>query len=350
MKRLKKLYTGRKLLLLALSLLIVPVVSLLPTYAGDLGARAVAISSAIPSDLNVTYTINFRPSTPASLGSYSLSFCTNSPLAIDPCTAPAGLDLTPAALTSQSGNTGFSVGAVTANTMVLTRIASAAALVNSVYELQGIQNPSTSNETTYVRIGLHSSLDGSGIAFDSSAVAFSTAGAFTIGLFVPPYLTFCVGVTVAIDCSSILSNIVDFGEFSASSPTAGSTQFSVSTNDPTGYNTFISGQTMTSGTNIIPELGTQTVSQIGTSQFGINLRANSAPTVGADPDGVGTGVVDPLYATPNQFRFSSGDRIAGSPITTEFNRYTVSYLVNINASQPPGIYASTLTFTAVASF
>ncbi len=146
--------------------------------------------------------------------------------------------------------------------------------------------------------------------------------------------------------------MADFGEFSSTTATGVTSQMSVATNDGTGYNAFVTGQTMTSGTNIIPALTTQTASSPGTSQFGINLRANSSPSVGSNPQvgPVASGVPDANYNTPNIFRFVNGERVASATTSTGFNRYTISYLVNVSADQAPGLYATTLTYTAVASF
>lgn len=350
MKNLKNKTT----LILALSILIAPVLFFLRVDALVLENRNISISSAIPSATNSIYNVSFRPSSVAALSSIKLDFCSNSPLLTEPCNIPPGLDLNNTALTlaSQSGNTGFSVDLTNSdsNTLIISRSSAVSNTVYSEYELIGVTNPSIINKTTYVRISLHASVDGTGAFSDSGAVAYSMTPTFNIGAYVPPYMTFCVAQTVAVNCSSVNGYLLDFGEFNESTATTATLQFSTATNDVTGYNTFVNGQTMTSGNNVIPALVSQSSSSPGVSQFGFNLAANTNPLVGAGSDGAGTGVADSNYATPNQFKFINGDRIAGSPITTEFTRFTASYIVNIAASQSPGIYASTLSFTAVASF
>jgi hypothetical protein len=107
---------------------------------------------------------------------------------------------------------------------------------------------------------------------------------------------------------------------------------------------------MTSGNNIIQNLTLPTASFPGTPQFGMNLRANLLPAIGQDPVGLGTGVPAPDYNIPNRFIYNSGDMIASSPLTTNYNRMTVSYLVNITADQPPGVYATTITYLATVQF
>lgn len=342
------------MLILALSIVIAPVLFFLKVEALAIQNRNIITSSAIPSATNVSYDISFRPATAANIGSIKMDFCTNSPFLIDPCTIPTGLNLNVAigTLSSQTGNTGFSVsvGNSDSSTIVLTRASSLINIVQSEYRLSNITNPSTENETVYVRISLHGTTDGTGVETDSGAVAYAMTPTFTIGAYVPPYMTFCVAQTVAINCSTANGFLLDFGEFSVSTPSTATLQLSTATNDVNGYNTFVNGQTMTSGNNIIPPLATQTSSTPGVSQFGFNLAANSNPSVGSNRDGIGTGVADPNYALANRFRFANGDRIATSPISTDFTRFTASYLVNVSENQSPGIYASTLSFTAVASF
>jgi hypothetical protein len=349
----KNLYK-KSTLLLALSLLIAPVLFFLPTNAATLQNRKVEISSSTPSKTNQIYKVTFIPAASPAFASMRFEFCENSPLASVACIAPAGLNLdpTPATLTAESGNTGFNLHAVgsNTNTLIYARAAAPAISTQSSYTFGGITNPSAVNNSVFIRITLHSSTDGTGAAFERGAVAYAITPTFNIGAYVPPYMTLCVAQTVAVNCSTAVGNLIDFGEFSSATASTATTQFSIATNDPTGYNAFISGQTMTSGNNVIPALDAQSSSITGVSQFGFNLRANSSPTVGANSDGGGTGVPNSTYNTPNQFRFVDGDLIASSPITTNHTRYTVSYIVNVAEGQAAGIYASTLTFTSVASF
>ena len=110
------------------------------------------------------------------------------------------------------------------------------------------------------------------------------------------------------------------------------------------------GTTLTSGNNIINANSTLAPSKPGSQQFGINLRANSNPSVGADPIGPGLGQPIGSYNIPNYFLFNSQDVIAESSNPDNFRLYTVSYLVNVDSSQPPGIYVSTLTYVGSGTF
>ncbi len=338
-----------------LSLLAVPIalfILLQPVSSLDMTSRSVNISSAVPSS-TVNNLFTFVIPSVSAIGSLSFEYCDNSPLAGTACTAPAGFNALGASITGQTLNTGFSFDGAntTANRIVLTRPSAPAIVGTSTYTFNGIVNPSSSNQTVFVRVASHASIDGTGARVDEGSVAFSTTqAAFIVGVFVPPYLSFCTGQTVSIDCSSIAGALVSFGELSSSSATAVTTQMSAATNDFSGYNIFISGQTLTSGNNEISALSAQTASLIGTPQFGLNMRSNSSPSVGADPDGTGSGVPASNYNSQNQFRFVDGDLVAQSPVSSDFTRFTSSYLVNVPVGQAPGLYATTLTYMAVATF
>lgn len=321
-------------------------------FAAELLERSIAIGSSFAGEIT-THVFSFRSQGPSTVESVRFEYCANSPLVIDPCIAPVGLDVSGVTIDAQSGVTGYGVsGATTASTIVMNRVSSVEPATVSTYTLGTIQNPSIANESVFVRIGIFDGPDATGTRVDEGSVVFVVDERFDIQAFVPPYMTFCVGITVDVDCTNATGSLATFGELSTTLPAALTSQFSVSTNDPDGYNAFINGQTMTSGNNTIAALPVQSASSPGSSQFGINLRANSSPTVGSDPDAgaVASGAPDALYNTANQFRFVDGDRIAGSTISTGFNRYTVSYIVNVPDNQAPGVYASTLTYTAIATF
>ncbi|MBI2285583.1 hypothetical protein HYU82_02060, partial [Candidatus Saccharibacteria bacterium] len=204
--------------------------------------------------------------------------------------------------------------------------------------------------TEFVRITTYASADGSGSFTDNGTVAFATLSPFSVGANVPPFLQICVAITVAPDCSTTSGDRINLGTLSSNSVKAGTTQFAVGTNSISGYTVFAEGTTMTSGNNTIAALSSPTPSFPGNNQFGVNLRDNSIPNVGSDPFGSGSGTPTAGYNTVNQFKYVSGDAIAQSTLPSDYNRMTVSYIVNISSSQPPGVYASTFTYLATATF
>lgn len=324
---------------------------MLKATAANMVSRSATIGSSLPSE--VTYhEFEFQTLTNASIGSIVFEYCSNLPFYGAPCTVPAGLDVDSSSLVSQSGITGFSISApdTNASKIVLTRAPAVAAPTNALYRFNNITNHSTNNQSVYVRISTHGSVDGSGAHIDEGAVVYTTVEGVGVGGYVPPRLTFCVGITVALNCSTADGSLLDMGELSEFSASSATSQFAVSTNDPTGYNVYISGGTMTAGNEIIPALSSNSSSIIGSSQFGVNLVSNSNPAIGANVSGTGTGVPIANYNTPNSFRYADGELIASSTLPTNFNRFTVAYLVNVSKDQRPGVYASSFTYTAVASF
>lgn len=322
-----------------------------PVAAAELKTRSIRLSSAnvgAPAQHAFSFTV---PSTLV-IGSISFEYCTNSPMSLMPCTPPVGLNLASMALVAQTGNTGFNVDGTnsTANKIVLTRVPVAGNAVASSYTFNNIINPTTPNQTTYVRLATYISNDATGAPSDEGGVAFATTDLFNVDAYVPPFLIFCVGVSVTLNCNSATGTHIDIGELQSNLTATATMQFSGATNDATGYTTFLNGFTMTSGNNVINALATGGASSVGTSQFGMNLRANSNPTVGQDPFGAGSSTAAAGYDTPNFFRFVNGEAITSTSLPTDFRLFTASYIVNVPKSQNPGVYATTMTFTAIASF
>lgn len=341
---------NRLLILLAAVILLAAGVSRGHTSANTMPNRSVTVSSALPS-IATTQTFRFDTPTASDIGSIVFQYCTNSPLFVIPCVAPAGIDASAANLTSQAGNTGFSIDSAdtTASRIVINRAALPGLITTNSYAFSNITNPSDVG-TVYVRISTHAASDGSDTEEDTGGVAYAVLNAFNIGAFVPLFLQLCVGITVAPDCSTTSGDSIDLGILSSTKANYSQSQFAVATNDLSGYSVYSLGTTMTSGNNTISALGTPTASFPGTSQFGINLRSNLIPPVGQNPVGVGTGTPTANYNLPNRFTYIDGDAIASSPLTTNYNRMTVSYLVNVPSNQPAGVYATTITYTAIVSF
>ena len=335
--------------LLALILAVSPLFLGSTAYAGPLTSKSVTVGSSVPS-ANTTHQFKFTVVSVSNVGSIELEYCSNTPLVGTSCSVPAGLSVSSAILQSQTGETGFSIDAsTTANRLVLSRPSVPTSAIPVTYNFSNITNHSPPNSTVYVRIATFASSDGTGARTDEGGVAFATASNIAVAGYVPPYLIFCVGVTVSPNCTSFSGTLLDFGEFSTAQPRFLTSQFAVATNDPTGYSTTVSGTTMTSGNNVIQALNPPSFSQPGVSQFGMNLRANTNPAVGADPSGVGTGTIAAGFNTPNQFYFNN-QVVVSSSIPSDFNAFTASYLANISNAQRPGIYATTLTYIASAAF
>jgi hypothetical protein len=285
------------------------------------------------------------------IGSIKLQLCSNSPLEGEICVAPSGTDVTAASLTNQSGEIGFSISPLTdANTLILTRTAIVSTATTVTYSFDNIHNPSAPG-TYYGRLETFPTQDASGPNNDFGGLAFDIDNALQVSATVPPYLLFCSGITITgFDCDTASGNYVNLGNFSSTSASAAQTQILIATNGGGGYNVWANGNTLTSGNNIINAIGTGDVSRPGVSQFGINLVANTTPAVGEDPQGTGLATVVPGYDIPNFYKFVPNDVIVTRNDSDEYKKFTISYVVNVSAGQPVGIYVTTLTYVCLANF
>lgn len=320
------------------------------TDAARFANRGMYINSARGGDTTY-YTISLQYTTPDNVGSLRLEFCDN-PIPSLPCNVPPGLDVSNGTLAAQSGEAGFSIGQQTQNLIVLTRTPSITGNALSSYRFDNMRNPNGTHQDFYVRMTSHGSTDGSGPLIDYGSVTATTTPEIELTTQVPPILIFCVAQQINDDdCTDMQGNFVDFGELRSNQTYTASSEIQARTNAFFGYSITVTGTTMTSGIRSIPAITTPTESFRGVGQFGINLAANSSPDIGADPVGPGiNGNVVAPYNTPNKFMFNNGDTVATSDNVTRTRKYTASYVLNVPANQPPGVYSTTITYTCLAGF
>ncbi len=320
--------------------------------AAGLPSRSLLLSNAVAGTAHVTYTLNFSYESSALVGSVKLEFCQEGPIHGEDCLNPNRPSFATATLGSQLGETGFSIDpSSTDNAIVLTRVPSViAALSPSTYVFDGVLNQ-PQRGTGYLRISTYASTDATGPSIDKGGIAYVMAEELQLTTEVPPYLEFCVAAIVpGLDCSGIVGSVADFGDLSTTATAIAASQMAAATNADSGYGISYYGATMTSGNHTISALANPTASVLGVSQFGTNLRANTNPQVGSDTVGPGIGVAAPRYNTPNLYTFASGDTVAAASDVTNFTKYTNSYIVNINGSQPAGYYATTISYVCVGNF
>lgn len=341
------------------------------------------------------------------LGSITFQYCTTAaPVSggIN-CVAPTGINVSGATLSANTG-IAFTSGSLATSSLddandgtpnVITISRTAATIVSataSTYEFSSVVNPSTPNTTFFVRIATYSSTDGTGTALEGGTVAASTANAIQLNGTMPESLVFCTGITVSEtnsvpDCSTATAGTVYFNQlFSPTSTSYATSQMAASTNAGSGYAITAGGPTLSSGaTNKIAAMTTTDQSKYGVSQFGMNLvlndgsaytnapnitsmpvgyanSANITPASGDAPASTYHGVVNTGFNTAGSFTFNdlglntvanSGfddtktDNL-GTPIGTDSQIYTVSYIVNVPGSLPAGTYTTTLTYICTPTF
>jgi hypothetical protein len=325
--------------------------------AAQLTERKLTLSSSSPaaSAATTSYTFDFTTATTATFQSFSAQLCTT---ASGTCTAPTGFDEASSTLTSDNLSGAWTVSTATNNELraTSTGASSTPSATASQIVFGNVQNPTTTNTTFFARVSLYSDAAWS-TAVDTGVVAASTATVINLSLTVDESLTFCaaasgIGTT---NCSGATGSSVALqtsggGNVSASATAYGSSMLGVGTNGTTGYAVTINGSTLTVGTDTITALASQAASSAGTEQFGLNLKDNATPNVGAEPGGAGSATPTANYGTADQYRFATADSVASYTGPDTFKQFTVSYIANITTATEAGIYQSAMTYIATATF
>ena len=313
--------------------------------------RSLYINSAVPG-ATTSYTVSFQYTTPTSIGSLKLQACLD-PIPYDPCVPPTGINLSNADLASQVGETGYSISSASSNQLILSRTPSVVVPdTQSTYVFNNIVNPTDTSQSFSIRLSDYASTDASGSIVDLGSILSEITNSITIQSQVPPMLIFCTGQQVSADCTTTTgNNYQNLGNLDPSQTLTTESQMAAGTNASSGYVITVNGNPMESGNYVINPLATPTASKPGTNQFGINLVANTNPTVGSDPEYFDTGsAVANNYDQPNLYTYNDGDAVAGAPHVSLISRYTISYIVNSSTDLHPGIYSTTLTYICTGKF
>jgi hypothetical protein len=346
--------TGVVVLLLAM-------LPLTPAQAAQITSRSLTLASSA-SNATTTHTYKFSVPSSTVIKSVRLQYCSS---ASGTCTVPNAWVNTGATLGSPTNlGTGFTVDLATNSDSVgLTSSTNSTAPSTPItIPVTTVKNPTLTTQpfTFYVRVSTYSTATYTG-AIDSGVVAAAINTQIVLTGIMPESLIFCTGGTITgTDCSTATSGSVSFnGEFSPTATAYATSQMVASTNAGTGYNITVNGTTLTSGANTIPAMTSATTSTIGLGQFGMNVRANTTPAVGADiapasntTNYRGEGLAG--YNTANTFKYTTADSVADSGNSTlgptDAQNYTASYVVNVSGSQTAGTYTTTLTYICTATF
>lgn len=312
--------------------------------------RSLYMNSTVPGD-TTSYKVSFRYMSPVPIGSFELLLC-DDPIPYMPCVTPQGMSAANATLTSQTGDTGFSIAQRSTNRLLLTRTASTPMDEKSVYTFDNIVNPIGTDQAFSIRIKTFTSSDGTGDQVDFGSIRGQVTDDIVIESQVPPMLVFCFAQQVENNCTKTDNTYyTDMGDLSATDTLTAQSQMAVGTNASAGFVITANGTTMSAGTNTIQALAAPTVSVPGSNQFGLNLVENTTPTVGKDPEGDwANAVAAPNYGQSNKYMFRSGDVVASSPNVSLMKKFTVSYIVNANKDLKAGVYTTTINFIASGRF
>lgn len=333
-----------------IAILLVLLLFAAPSQALRLQERSLYMKSTLPG-ATTSYTVAFKYMSPQVVGSVDLLFC-NDPIPYHSCVKPAGLDVSNAALTEQLGEIGYSISTRSANHLVLTRAPGMISSTTSSYTFGNIVNPTDESEAFSIRLRTHASTNATGPQIDFGSVRGQVSEGVVLETQVPPMLIFCVAEQVEENCTSTNDNYyTDMGELNHTSTLTAQSQMAVGTNATAGFAITANGGSMSAGTNVIDTPSSPTESKQGTNQFGINLVANNAPTVGSDPEGTwANAVASADYSIANRYKYVPGDVIAYSPNVSLMKKFTVSYIVNANQNLKPGVYTTTINYVATGRF
>ena len=409
MRYLKKF--GRKLILLSgLTLLmfgiLIPLLSR-NAYAATPGlitSRSIKMSTSGAGLTAVQYTISFKTTTAGfPIEGIVIDFCDNSPLINTACTYTAGqsITLTSVALSTIAGPSDTTPGnwtvGKTSPLLVLSDSSSStnvAANTQVTIVMTGFQNPNYSacaggtppNCTFYARLLTYSTAAGAtsytptGIGtvqpplIDDGGVALSTNQAITVNSKVQEQLTFCVytGATCSAGGGSVTLGDTQGVLYTTGPFTDIHTTYTVSTNAVNGLTIRMLGNTLTSGTNTINAIGgTATASASGTSQFGLCSWISSQTSMtlaiqspynnancNTTTQTAGTGTTGGVSGSP-QFAFDTtqttttyGASLAVAAAAASAGSATgvIAMLGNTSVTQQAGLYTTTLTFVATATY
>ena len=369
--------SGKKItrIVFGMSILGIVLTSLSPVFtatAAQLTSRSLTLQAGASDGGSkpggsVNHLFAFTAATTGNVGSIQFLYCTT---ASGTCTMPTGLVTTSATMGSQSGATGFTLVNATNGAPYITRSAASISSGTALtYQLLTVTNPTTTNQTFFVRISTFAATNATGGTTDTGTVTASTATQIVLTGTMPESLIFCAGATVTTtagipDCTTATAGAVSFNQLFSPTDTATATsQMAASTNAGSGYAITVNGPTLTSGGNTIAAMAAAAAGTRGTSQFGLNLKANtvatSTPAVGTEvaPAANGTtlkGQANTGYNTVDTFKFVTGDTVAnsanGGAGPTNAQIFTAAYVVNVQGSQPAGTYTSTLTYICTATY
>jgi hypothetical protein len=407
-KRLKKF--ERKLILLGgLTLLmfgvLIPILSR-NAYAatpGLLATRSIEMSSSV-AGATAQYTISYKTATAGfPIEGIVIDFCDNSPLINTACTYTSGqsISLTSVALSTISGPSDTTPGdwtigktsplLVLSDTSSSTNVASGTTVT---IVMTGFTNPNYSsctggtppNCTFYARILDYSTAAGATSyapqsigavqppLIDDGGIALSTNQAITVTSKVQEQLTFCVytGASCAAGGGSVLLGDTQGVLYTTGPFVDKTTTYTVSTNAINGLTIRMLGNTLTSGSNTINAIGgTATASSAGTSQFGLcnyiptmtTMVLNvSSPYNGANcstttqsagtgtTGGLGSGALFAFDTTQTTTTYGATLATAAANSSAGSATGVIAFLGNTAVTQPAGLYTTTITFVATATY
>lgn len=346
---LKQVSTKWLSLLAGLALLLVAFTPLV-VDAAQITGRSFTLSDSDGAATGVGYTFASvaLPTSGTAVKSVAAEACTT---ATGACSTPSGFSIAAATLASQPSGlgsaTGWTVNTATAGSLRIVNAANATTPSGAVsIPWGGVVNPTADNTTFFLRLSTYSDAAWA-TPIDTGTVAVSTGNDITVTASIDETLSFCV--YTGINCGAGGATVA-LGSLSASTTGTGTSKMDAATNADSGYAITYAGNTLTSGGNTITAISPAAASAQGSEQFGLNLKDNTTPNVGAEVSGSGSGASTGDYDTADTFKFLTGESVAAAAGPTLSNTFTVSYIANITATTEAGSYESVINWIATATF
>ncbi len=325
-----------------LSFMVLPVTA----SAAELTAESTSLSDPTVNHAATTYTVTQSSVSTSAIKCIKVVFSTN---ADGTGGAPTGMTTTSATFSGTSNYVptpaSWTVDATTNGTVKITFATgeTPASASGRTIVLGSITNGSTNNATYYTNVNTFNNTDCATSPVDTNGQStFVFTSGVSVSATVNPTLTFTVSTST---CS--------LGTLTASTTGTCQVILTAASNATSGYTiSYIAPATLTSGSNTILALTGGSTSSQGTSQFGFNLRDNATPNVGTDPSGdAGYTFSSYGYGTPDTFKFTTaGGSVVGTTGPTATTTYTASYIANISAVTPAGLYTATQTYNITATY
>jgi len=314
-------------------------------HAASLSSASATLSTPAASASSVTYTINFSGVTVSTIKCINVRLTT----VLGSNSKPTGMIITSAALDAASdfiptpGYWGISNNNTTGVSSITYATGEApASASNRTVVLTGITNGSTANTTYFAEVDTFNNIDCASSGVDSGDTTFAYTTGVTVSATVNPTLTFTVDSTT---CS--------LGVLTTSATGSCSHTMTAATNGTSGYTiSYIAGDTLTNAdSDTISAIGgTKAASSTSNEQFGINLKDNATPNVGAEASG-GSGAASANYDTADQFAFNTaGASIASVAGPSAVTTFTASMIANVASTTEAGAYSTTVTYNITATY
>lgn len=158
-----------------------------------------------------------------------------------------------------------------------------------------------------------------------------------------------------IEFSTTPTNI-DLGTITPTATKTATASFTVKAYLSYGYTVVTASNPPSNGFHTMSSPSIPTASAVGTEQFGMNLVANTSPTTfGANPAYIpdstfSFGQATSDYSSPNLYKYTKGDVIAQSTLSSSDTTFTISYIFNISHVTPAGEYSMNHVLVATASY